>query len=89
MVQKGRSNSLNVKDPEAHRLAAAIARETGETMSGAVIEALRQRYEQVRRQDPAEFAADLRAIARRAAAHIKRPYLDHGDFLYDEHGLPK
>ncbi|MGH8163499.1 MAG: type II toxin-antitoxin system VapB family antitoxin, partial [Rhodanobacteraceae bacterium] len=26
--------SLNVKDPEAHRLAAAIARETGETLTG-------------------------------------------------------
>jgi antitoxin VapB len=35
--------SLNVKDPEAHRPAQAIARETGETMTRAVTEALRER----------------------------------------------
>ena len=32
---------------------------------------------------------ELSTIARRAAAHVKHPYLDHGDFLYDENGLPK
>jgi antitoxin VapB len=31
----------------------------------------------------------LRAIAKRAAAHVKGPHLDHAEFLYDEHGLPK
>ncbi|MGA3026265.1 MAG: hypothetical protein ABSF98_15980 [Bryobacteraceae bacterium] len=35
------------------------------------------------------LAADLRAIAERAAAHVKRPYLDHAELLYDEHGLTK
>ena len=35
--------SLNVKNPEAHRLAAAIARETGETLTRVVTEALRER----------------------------------------------
>ena len=29
------------------------------------------------------------AIADRAAAHVKGPYLDHAELLYDEHGLPK
>jgi antitoxin VapB len=29
------------------------------------------------------------AIADRAATHLKRPYADHGDLLYDENGLPK
>ena len=41
------------------------------------------------RRDPETLAADIRAIAKRAAAHIKRPYLDHAELLYDEHGLPK
>ncbi len=81
--------SLNVKDPEAHRLAQAIAQETGETMTRAVTEALRERYERLHKRDPEALAADIRAIADRAAAHIKRPYLDHAEFLYDEHGLPK
>ncbi|HEY6320682.1 MAG TPA: hypothetical protein VJA16_03870 [Thermoanaerobaculia bacterium] len=35
------------------------------------------------------LAADLRAISKRAAAHVKHPYLDHAELLYDEHGLPK
>jgi len=89
MVQKERPLSLNVKDPEAHRLAQAIAQETGETLTRAVLESLRERYERLRRRDPETLAADIRAIAGRAAAHIKRPYLDHAEFLYDEHGLPK
>jgi antitoxin VapB len=32
---------------------------------------------------------ELLAIADRAAAHVKRPYSDHADLLYDENGLPK
>jgi antitoxin VapB len=31
----------------------------------------------------------LPAIAARAAARVKRPYVDHAELLYDEHGLPK
>ena len=89
MVQKARNLSLNVKNPEAHRLAQAIAQETGETLTRAVTQALRERYERLRRQDHEVLAADLRTIAKRAAAHIKRPYLDHAAYLYNERGLPK
>ena len=81
--------TLNVKDPEAHRLAQAIAQATGETMTRAVTEALRERYERLQRRDPEALAAEIRAIAKRAAAHIKRPYLDSAELLFDEHGLPK
>jgi antitoxin VapB len=35
------------------------------------------------------LAADIRAIADRAAAHIKGRYLDHAEYLYNEHDLPK
>ena len=58
-------------------------------MTRAVTEALRERYERLERRRIRATVADLRAIADRAAAHIKRPYLDHAEFLYDEHGLPK
>lgn len=81
--------TLNIKDPTAHTLARALAKETGETMTRAVTEALRERYERIHRRDPETLAADIRAIAERAAAHIKRPYLDHAELLYDERGLPK
>jgi antitoxin VapB len=81
--------SLNVKDPEAHRLAAAISQETGETITRVVIEALRERYERLQSGRAKAPVEELLAIAKRAAAHIKGPYLDHAEFLYDEHGLPK
>ena len=81
--------SLNVKDPEAHRLSNVIARETGESMTRVVTEALRERYERLQRQRGRATVEELRAIAERAAAHVKRPYLDHAELLYDEHGLPK
>ncbi|MDP9056243.1 MAG: type II toxin-antitoxin system VapB family antitoxin [Pseudomonadota bacterium] len=32
---------------------------------------------------------ELLAIADRAAAHVKRPYVDHAELLYDDNGLPK
>jgi antitoxin VapB len=90
MLQKARNAvSLNVKDPEAHRLAQAIAQETGETLTRAVMESLRERYERLQRRRGKATVEELRAIAKRASAHVKRPYLDHADLLYDEHGLPK
>jgi antitoxin VapB len=88
-LQKDIKLSLNVKDPEAHRLAQAIAQETGQTMTRAVTEALRERYERLRRRHAKASVEELRAIAERAAAHVKRPYVDHAELLYDEHGLPK
>ena len=32
---------------------------------------------------------ELLAIAERAASHVKRPYVEHAQLLYDENGLPK
>ena len=81
--------SLNVKDPEAHRLAQAIARETGESLTRVVIESLRERHAKIEQRKGKASLADLMAIAKRAARGVKRPYVDHGALLYDEHGLPK
>lgn len=90
MLQEKRdAMSLNVKDPEAHRLAQAIAKATGETLTRAVTEALRERYERVRSRRDKASVEELLAIAQRASAQVKRPYLDHAAFLYDERGLPK
>ena len=83
------SKSLNVKDPAAHRLAEAIAEATGETMTRAVTEALRERYERIQSRRGKATVEELLAIADRAAAHVKRPYVDHAALLYDESGLPK
>jgi antitoxin VapB len=90
MFQEGRDPmSLNVKDPEAHRLAQAIAKATGETLTRAVTEALRERYERLRGRRGKASVEELLAIAKRASAQVKGPYLDHAEFLYDERGLPK
>jgi antitoxin VapB len=81
--------SLNIKDPEAHRLAQQIARATGETMTRVVTEALRERLSRLEQRSALASVEELLAIAKRAASHIKRPYVDHADLLYDEHGLPR
>ena len=81
--------SLNVKDPEAHRLAQAIARATGESMTRVVTEALRERYAKIEQRKGKASVQELLAIADRAAALVQRPYLDHAELLYDEHGLPR
>jgi len=84
-----RKTSLSVKDPEAHRLAQAIAKATGETITRVVTEALRERYERLQGRSGKASVEELLAIAERSAAQVKHPYLDHAEFLYDEHGLPK
>ena len=81
--------SLNIKDPEAHRLAQQIARATGETMTRVVTEALRERLYRLERRSARASVEELLAIAERAASHVKRPYVEHAELLYDEHGLPR
>jgi antitoxin VapB len=82
--------SLNIKDPEAHRLAQAISRATGQSMTQVVTDALRERYARIEHRKGKASVEELLAIADRAAAHLKRrPYPDHADLLYDENGLPK
>ncbi len=90
MLQKGRdAMSLNVKDSEAHRLAQVISKATGETLTRAVTEALRERYERLQTRRGTASVEELLAIAKRASAQVKRHYLDHAEFLYDKYGLPK
>ena len=82
--------TLNIKDPAAHALAQILAKETGETMTHAVTEAIRERLERIRRQrNPDAIVADLLTIGRRCASSIKGRPVDHGALLYDERGLPR
>ncbi len=82
--------TLNIKDPQAHKLAKALQRETGESLTRAVTQALRERLERIRRRRRVEAkTAELLAIGRRCASHLKGPAIDHANLLYDEHGLPK
>ena len=58
-------------------------------MTRVVTEALRERYERLQSRSVKPSVEELLAIARRASAHVKRPYSDHVELLYDENGLPK
>lgn len=83
--------SLNIKNEEAHRLAAELARLTGESMTKAVTHAIKERIErEKRRRNRSGVADDLMAIGRRCAS---RPVLDDrsaDDLIgYDEDGLPR
>ena len=81
--------TLNVKDPEAYQLAQAIAQATGQSMTRVVVDALRKSYAKIDPRKSKASVAELMGIAGRAAVHVKRPYVDHADMLYDERGLPK
>ena len=80
--------SLNIKNEETYRLAHELAALTGESMTAAVTEAVRERLNRVKSKGMAER---IMKIAKRSAPLWKEPYksADHGDLLYDEKGLPK
>jgi antitoxin VapB len=86
--------SLNIKNAEAERLARELAAATGESVTGAVTVAVRDRLDRIRQHDhaaAAKRAARIREIAKDAADRWVDPYrnADHGDLLYDELGLPR
>jgi antitoxin VapB len=81
---------LNIKSSEADRLVDALSSLTGESKTQAVIAALRERLARQRAQrDQAALAAELVEIGKRCARHGRRDTRDHGEFLYDERGLPR
>ena len=89
--------SLNIKHPEAHRLAKEIAAATGTSMTEVVTEALRQRWLR-EQQATARRTPDERARLIERGLAIGRdcaPRLHHAgalpnpdDLLFDERGLP-
>ena len=82
---------MNIKNEEAHRLAQELAKITGESMTVAVSEAIRERLERVRGNPREDMAERLLKIGRECAAHLKEPFksMDIDELLYDEKGMPK
>jgi antitoxin VapB len=82
---------LNIKNEKTHQLVQELARLTGESMTAAVTEAVRERLDRVRRERGVGLADRLLAIGRECAARLKEPFrsADHNDLLYDERGLPR
>ena len=84
--------SLNIKNEETCRLASELAELTGETKTGAITVALRERLEREQCERGAEARTEeLLAIGQRCAEMLREgpSAVEHGDFLYDERGLPK
>ncbi len=81
---------LSIKDRDADQLARALAQRTGETLTEAVINALRERLEREERKDQAveSVVEDVMEIGRHRAS---LPLLDErppDEILgYDENGL--
>ncbi len=89
---EGSSVSLNIKNEETCQLARELAQLTGESMTGAIMVALKQRLERERRGRSVEARArELHAIGQRCARRLRDgpAAAEHGDLLYDERGLPR
>jgi len=83
--------ALSLKDPEADRLAREVAARTGETLTAAVVVALRERLARLRgRPRRRPLRDELREIGERCAG---LPTIDDRpaqEILgYDERGLPR
>ena len=84
--------SLNIKNEETHQLARELAALTGESMTGAITVALRERLERETHERSVETRVqELRSIALRCARLLEDgpSAVEHGDYLYDEDGLPR
>jgi antitoxin VapB len=82
---------LNIKNDETYRLVEELAKLTGETLTGAVTQAVRERLDRLRRERGGALADRLLRIGKDCAARLKEPFrsADHGDLLYDERGWPR
>lgn len=83
--------ALSLKDPEADRLAREVAKRTGETLTAAIVTALRERLTRLKgapRRRP--LREELRDIAKRCAALPTIDDRSDDDILgYDDRGLPR
>lgn len=82
---------LSIKDPEADRLARAVAARTGETITQAVITALRERLarEERRTQNFDTLVDEVMEIGQHCASlPVRDPRPPDAVLGYDARGLP-
>jgi antitoxin VapB len=82
---------MNIKNDETQKLVHELSELTGESLTTAITEAVRERLERVQSQHGAGLADRLLRIGKDCAGHLKEPFrsADHGDILYNEKGLPR
>jgi antitoxin VapB len=82
--------ALSIKDPEADRLAREVAKATGETLTIAVVRALRERLARLKRPRGLRLSEELLRIGQRCAQLPVQDSRSADEILgYDEHGLPR
>lgn len=83
--------AMNIKNDEAQTLARKLSELTGESLTRAITEAVRERLERVQNVQGEGLADRLIAIGKDCATHLKEPFrsAEHGEILYDERGLPR
>jgi antitoxin VapB len=83
--------SLNIKNPGTYRLVKELAELTGESMTAAVTEAVRERLERLRQSDSGIDVERALALAAEIGRRMPPGYLDQDfdELLYDERGLPR
>ena len=80
---------MNIKNERVERLAKELAAETGQTITGAIGQALGVELRRLRRNDDlATRKACIKEILRRSGPTPPGVTSDHSD-LYDERGLPR
>ncbi len=82
--------ALSIKHPEADRLAREVAKATGESLTAAVVQSLRERLARVRRARGPRLSDELLKIASRCSRLPVKDARTEDEILgYDEHGLPR
>jgi antitoxin VapB len=82
--------ALNIKNDEADRLARELAARTGESLTDAVINALKERLHREESKERRSVKDEIMEISRRCAAIPRRTNLTPDEIIgYDEWGLPR
>ncbi len=83
--------ALNIRNPATEKLAAALARLTGETKTEAVTKAVQERLERTRRaQSKRRLADEIGANARHCASLPRIDRRSDDEIIgYDESGMPR
>ncbi len=81
---------MNIKDPEADRLARELAARTGETLTETVVKALRERLKRETAKTPVSLKDEIMAISRRVGRLPRRTGKTPEEIIgYDERSLPR
>jgi antitoxin VapB len=84
------ANQLNIKSEDGYRLATELSVLTGESLTSAVTEALRERLEREHRlRDRAARLRRLAALAAEIRGSLRVQGNTGHDFMYDDNGHPR